>query len=199
MIPSKLNVQRLVGACMLLIGISATQVQAQAQNESVLLKRAAELREAPGEASRSLAALAIQTPVTRLGGRQGAWIQVRTAEGATGWLHMFDVASAGNAAPSGSAGTGALRSITSFFNRGSAPVASNVTSTAGIRGLGAEDLANAQPNPAAVAQTDTIRVSAGEARQFAGSAALSSRAVAPLPEPAPPPAQAPGHDNLHSK
>jgi hypothetical protein len=62
------------------------------------------------------------------------------------------------------------------------------TSTVGIRGLGAEDLANAQPNLAAVAQADANRANAAQARQFAGSASLGSRQVEPLPTPAPPPA-----------
>jgi hypothetical protein len=64
------------------------------------------------------------------------------------------------------------------------------TSTVGIRGLGAEDLANAQPNLAAVAQADANRANAAQARQFAGGASLSSRQVEPLPVPAPPAAVA---------
>lgn len=181
MILSKFNRFAWLGSCVLLLGSTL----AHAQNESVLLKRAAELREAPGENSRSLAALAARTPVTRSGARQGAWIQVRTAEGASGWVHMFDVASASSAAAP-SAGTSALRGLTSFFNKGSAQgSATTATSTVGIRGLGAEDLARSQPDMAAVAQADTMRLDAEQARQFAASAALSSRAVEALPTPAP--------------
>ena len=173
-----------------LLAFSAA-AQAQPQGEAVLVKREAQLRDAPGDSARSLAPLPVQTSVTRLGERQGAWIKVRTADGTSGWVHMFDVTSA--SAPSGGAAGGALRSLSSFFNKGSAQApSSNVsTSTVGIRGLGAEDLANAQPNMAAVAQADANRVNAAQARQFAGGASLSSRQVEPLPVPAPP-AAAPG-------
>ena len=185
MILSKSKRMRWLGSCALLLAASL----AHAQNEAVVLKRAAELREAPGESSRSLAALAPRTPVTRSGSRQGAWIQVRTAEGATGWLHMFDVASSSGAAPSG-AGTNALRGLTSFFNKGSAQGGTTTaTSTVGIRGLGAEDLARSQPNMAAVGQADAMRADADQARQFASNASLSSRNVEALPAPALAPVQ----------
>jgi hypothetical protein len=171
--------------------VFSTMAHAQPQGEAALIKREAQLRDAPGDSSRSLAPLPVQTPVTRLGDRQGAWIKVRTADGATGWVHMFDITSA--SAQSASTGAGALRSLSSFFNKGSAqaPGSTVATSTVGIRGLGAEDLANAQPNLAAVAQADANRANAAQARQFAGSASLSSRQVEPLPAPAPP-AASPG-------
>ncbi len=169
-----------------------TLAQAQPQGEAALIKREAQLREGPGDTSRSLAPLPVQTPVTRLGDRQGAWIKVRMADGATGWVHMFDITSA--SAQSGSTGAGALRSLSSFFNKGSAQSSGSTvaTSTIGIRGLGAEDLASAQPNLAAVAQADANRANAAQARQFAGNASLSSRQVEPLPTPAPPAASPSG-------
>lgn len=161
---------------------------ALAQTESVLIKRASQLRDAPGESSRALAPLPVQTAVTRLGDRQGPWIKVRMADGTSGWVHMFDITSA-NAAASGSSGAGALRSLSSFFNKGSAqtPAGNVPTSTVGIRGLGAEDLASATPNLAALAQADSAKVDAAQARQFAAMSSLSSRQVEPLPVPAPPP------------
>ena len=180
MILSKFNRVHWLGSFAPLLGTAL----AHAQSESVQLKRVVELREVPGESSRSLAALAERTAVTRSGVRQGAWIQVRTAEGTTGWVHMFDVGSSSSAAPA-SAGANALRGLTSFFNKGSAQGATTTaTSTVGIRGLGAEDLARAQPNLAAVGQADALRLDAEQARQFASSAALASRMVDPLPEPA---------------
>ena len=169
--------------------------QAAAQ-EQVLVKRPAELREAPGEGSRSLGALAVQTPVIRLGERQGAWIRVSTGstpQGTTGWVHMFDVAAPGTPRQGGNAATGALRSLTGFFNKGSAqtPASNLATSTVGIRGLGAEDIAGAQPNPAAVGRIEAMRMDAAQARQFARDALLSSQAVDALPEPPKPHAQTP--------
>ena len=168
-------------ACLLLPGA------AFAQSETVLVKRMAQLRDAPGEASRSLTALPIQTTLTRLSERQGPWIKVQMADGTQGWVHMFDIKSSSTGQTS-NAGTGALRSITSFFNRGSAQAnaSSLPTSTVGIRGLGAEDINNSQPDVAAVAQLDASRLNAAQARQFAGNASLASRVVSPLQAPAAP-------------
>src|SRR6478609_810721 len=65
------------------------------QGEPATMKRASDLRDAPADSGRSLAALPAQEPVTRLGGRQGPWIQVQNRGGITGWVHMFDVGPAG--------------------------------------------------------------------------------------------------------
>ena len=192
MILSKCITQAALGFCVaLLLGNTALAQSAtsvQPSGEAMLIKRPAQLREAPSESSRSLQALPLQTSVTRLGERQGPWIKARTSNGSTGWVHMFDVTSASGGTqtnPVASAGAGALRGITNFFNRGSAQQTGNVaTSTLGIRGLGVENLANAQPDVAAVAQADALRINAAQARQFAATVALASRPVDAAP-PAP--------------
>lgn len=167
-----------------LLVLAATCAVAQTSNDVVLVKRSAELREAPGDAARSLLPLPLQTPLTRLPARQGAWIQVRMANGTTGWVHMFDVGTSGAPSTASNAATGALRGISNFFNRGSAQAnTTSATSTVGIRGLGAEDIANAQPNLAALSQVDSMRQDATQARRFATDAALQARAVEPLPAP----------------
>ena len=168
---------------------------ALAQSEAVIIKRPAQLREGPGEAARAIAALPVQTPVTRLGDRSGAWIKVSMANGSAGWVHMFDITSANSTASS--TGANALRSLGSFFNKGSAQAQGTAmaTSTVGIRGLEATDLANAQPNMAAVALADASRADAQQARRFASLASLNARQVDALPEPAPPtpqPSASPG-------
>jgi len=170
--------------CAIVVALFASS--ARAQTDAVMTRRPLELRETPDDRARSLAPVAAQTPVTRLAGRQGAWVQVRTAEGTTGWVHMFEVgpASAPAAAPSGNTATSALRGLTGFLDRGSAPTSSSgTTSVIGIRGLGAEDIANATPNPALVSQAETYRADASQARRFASDAALQARDVSPLPTP----------------
>lgn len=83
--------------------------------------------------------------------------------------------------------TGVLRGVTSLFNRSTAGSPSTLpTSTIGIRGLGAEDIANAQPNPAAVSQMESLRLDETQARSFAAQASLAPVAVQPLPAPARP-------------
>lgn len=159
-----------------------------AQSDTLQIKRPAELRQAPGESSPSLQTLPVQATVTRLTARQGPWIQVKAADGTTGWVHMFDVGSTSAPAAANSTATGALRGLTNFFNRGSAQsgATTTATSTVGIRGLGAEDIANAQPNLTALTQVEGMRQDAAQARKFAADAPLAARAVDPLPVPTPP-------------
>jgi hypothetical protein len=159
---------------------------AHAQEEAAVVRRATELREAPGESGRSVAALPADTALTRLGERQGPWVRVKTAAGATGWVHLFDVgpASGAGSAGSSSGAAGALRSVTSFFTKPSQQRAATPTSTIGIRGLGAEDLAQAQPDAAALAKMDALRQDEAQARRFARGASLAAARVDPLPAPA---------------
>jgi hypothetical protein len=164
---------------------AALSAPVYAQSDVVINKRATELRDAPYANAQSIAALPAETPLTRLPVRQGAWIQVRTAAGATGWVHMFDLSSgASTASAPTNAATGALRGLTNFFNRGNTGSrTTTATSTVGIRGLGAEDIAQAQPNPGALSQMDTFRQDATQARRFAAEASLRTRTVEPLPVP----------------
>ena len=85
------------------LALACTWVQAQSAGEAAVTRRAAELRDTPGETGRSLASLPAQTPVTRLAERQGPWVQVRSSSGATGWLHLFDVGPAQGAQSGGGA------------------------------------------------------------------------------------------------
>jgi len=170
---------------------------AQAQ-DALVTKRQTTLREGPTDSAAAIATLPAQTALTRQPTRQGAWVQVKTAAGASGWIHLFDVGTATEQGSVASAATGALRGLSNLFNRGSAQNqnTSGTTATVGIRGLGAEDIANAQPNLAALAQAEGQRQDAAQAKRFAAEASLSPQAVEPLPVPAPPApinAPAPGY------
>jgi Bacterial SH3 domain len=159
---------------------------AQAQTETLFVKRASALRQGPTDASPVVVALAAQTAVTRLPERQGPWMRVKTEATQSGWIHMFDVATLAAPSTLGSTASGALRGLTNFFNRGSSSGTTTATSTVGIRGLGAEDIANAQPNLQALQQVEALRSDAAQARRFAADAQLLARAVEPLPAPANP-------------
>lgn len=160
---------------------------AQAQ-DALVTKRQTTLREGPTDNAAAVATLPAQTALTRQPTRQGPWVQVKTAAGASGWIHLFDVGTATEQGSVASAATGALRGLSNLFNRGSAQNqnTSGTTATVGIRGLGAEDIANAQPNLAALAQAEGQRQDAAQAKRFAAEASLSPQAVEPLPVPAPP-------------
>lgn len=153
--------------------------------EEALTRRPTELRDAPGDKGRSVAILPAQAAVTRTNERQGPWVQVRTAGGATGWVHLFDIGPAAAAAPAQDGGGvigGALRGVTSLFGgSGSSPRRTQAATTAGIRGLDAEDLANAQPDAAAVRHMEGLRASENDARAFASRAPWKPVAIADTP------------------
>lgn len=162
------------GLALLLFG--ALQGTALAQSETLSTRRATELRSAPGDSAPVTHKLGAQSSVTRLSGRSGPWMEVRASTGEQGWVHMFDLGAPGAAAASGNVATGFLRGVTGLFNRpGSAPGTTVATSTVGIRGLDAHDLANAQPNANAVQDMEALRQDAGAAQQFAASAGLQAR------------------------
>lgn len=173
---------RVVGLCLTGVGLASAALAQAPAAEAVVLKRATELRQGPSDQSPGLVSLPAQTPLTRTPQRQGAWVTVTTVDGKVGWVHLFDVSSANKPQGGGNAATGALRGLSSFFGR-SAPAnqPAVATATVGIRGLSAEDINQAQPNMAALAQVDGWRVSDEQARRFATLGAISAKAIEPLP------------------
>lgn len=171
------------GLALAAMAFTAGAVHAQ---EAAVVKRATQLRDSPADTGASVAPMDANTVVTRSNERKGAWTKVSTPQGATGWVHMFDLGpQSGSATASNNSATSGLRGVGSIFGGSSGPT-TTATSTVGIRGLGAEDIANAQPNPAAVGQAEALRVNADQARQFASNAALQPRTVPTLAAPARP-------------
>lgn len=168
----------LAGAALALVA-GATPAQ-----EAAVIKRATQLRDSPADNGASLAPLEANTVVTRSSERKGPWTKVSTPQGATGWVHMFDLGpQSGAAAASNNTATGGLRGLGGLFG-GNSGTTTTATSTVGIRGLDAEDIAKAQPNPAAVGRVEGMRVNADQARQFASSASLQARDVPAMAQPA---------------
>jgi len=168
----------LAGAALALVaGVTPAQ-------EAAVIKRATQLRDSPADNGASLAPLEANTVVTRSSERKGPWTKVSTPQGATGWVHMFDLGpQSGAAAASNNTATGGLRGLGGLFG-GNSGTTTTATSTVGIRGLDAEDIAKAQPNPAAVGRVESMRVNADQARQFASSASLQARDVPAMAQPA---------------
>ena len=124
---------------------------AAAQDGESFIKRSTELRSAPGTTGKSLESLSVEAPVERTGEEKGAWIRIRTPQGAEGWVHKFDVGTRGGAAapapaPAGNAATAGLRGLGGLF--GGNIGGTTATSTAGVRGIGASKGVPARPNPA---------------------------------------------------
>ena len=104
-------------------------------------------------------------------------------------MHLFDVGTPSGASTSGGASS-LLRGVTGLFGKPSPSTVS--TSAVGIRGLGAQDLAQAQPDTTAVTRMEALRATEPQARQFARDAGLAAQSVGPLPEPPRPSTAAPG-------
>lgn len=174
------------GWCALVLLGLAAALPAAAQ-DAAMTKRDTELREAPGEAAARVKPLPAQTVVTRLPDRSGPWVQVRLADGATGWLHLFDLGptsgGASTAAPAESSGSGLLRGMTNLLGRGTGASNTTSTSASGIRGLDKADIQRAQPNLAAVTEVEGQRLAEAQARDFAARARLQAVPVDPLPAP----------------
>lgn len=169
---------------------------AHAQSETLLTKQSTSLREQPASNAGSVATLAAGTAVTRTPQRVGPWMQVQTANGQQGWVHMFDLTAASSAgAPANNGLTGALRGLTGFLNRGSSGSTTVATSTVGIRGLSKEDIQNAAPNTAGVEKLEHLRADDTQARRFAAEKALTVQSVQPLPAPAQVAVTAPSREN----
>lgn len=159
---------------------------AQAQTETLQTKQAISLRDQPSASAGTLATLASGTSVTRTPQRSGPWMQVQTANGQIGWVHMFELTAGTASAPASNGLTGALRGLSGFLNRGSSSGTTVATSTAGIRGLSKEDIQNAAPNMAALERLDQLRADESQARRYATERTLVSSSIAALPVPASP-------------
>ena len=107
---------------------------------------------------------------------------------------MFDLGAQAGAAPASGGATSGLRSLGGLFGGGSTTTA---TSTVGIRGLGAEDIANAQPNPTAVRDAEKMRVSAEQAQRFASASALRASGSSPARTAPPRIGRQPVHHRQH--
>ena len=189
-IPVKMNLNRLFTtalAAALMGTLLLYAPAARAQSDALIVKRSSELRSGPGSTAPAIATLPAQTAITRLPARQGPWLQVRTEAGATGWLHLFDVGSPNATSSVSNTATGALRGLGNFFSGGNKQQARSTTPTAtiGIRGLTSEDINQAQPNIAALAQADALRVNSQQAKKFGADSALRVEDVAALPAPEP--------------
>ena len=144
-------------------------VPALALAEPATVIRATDLKQAPASDSDTVAALAEQTAVEVLE-RKSGWIRVKSVSG-EGWVRMLALRLGGaTAAKSGASGQ------TQMFN-----VARTGTSgtqvTTGVRGLDAEQIANAQPNPAELAKLEKFAADRDAAASFATQGKLSPASV----------------------
>jgi hypothetical protein len=112
--------------------------------------------------------------------RQGGWMQVKSGAG-EGWLKMTAVKLGTATATQEKSGDG-LSTLVNLATTGRSG-SSGVTVTTGVRGLGQEELKNAQPNPEAVSKMESFTAARNETAAFASSAKLQSQTVEYLGTP----------------
>ena len=138
--------------------------------EPATVVRATDLKQEPATDAATIASLPENTAVEALV-RQGGGTRVKAAEG-EGWVRMLSLRY-GGAAPAKPGASGA----TQLFN-----VARTGTSgtqvTTGVRGLDAEQIVNAQPNPGELAKLQNFAAERPAAESFAAQGKLEPQAVA---------------------
>lgn len=141
-------------------------------------RTAVELMATPFRDAQSAGQLAANTPVDILE-RRGGWLRI-AAQGKSGWAKLHQVRSgAGPQAQQSGEGLTLLKNVGQTGRSG----AQGIVATTGIRGMSAEQLQNAKPDPAAVKMVDGYSVTAGQARDYAKAAGLEEKTVPPLPKP----------------
>ncbi len=174
------------GLLHLVLGVAlAVAALPSAWSQAMQIRKATDLRQEPAPDAQVLSPLDINTPVIRLEGRQGAYVQIQTPDNRIGWVRMFDIGPRDTAPSDSGAGAAkdALRGLTGLLGASNRREDNSETATLGIRGLGAQDIANAQPNPGELARAQSQRANADKANAFAVQAGLRSRAVGELPVP----------------
>lgn len=131
--------------------------------------RSSDLKAKPQLDAPTIATLSANSEVDATPG-EGRWVQVKTSDGKSGWVNLMAIRFKSTA--SGSPGAG-LTQVFGATRSGSTSSAS----TTGAKGMDRDDILNANPNPADVAQMERYAVSANEARQIAQANRLKAQKV----------------------
>jgi hypothetical protein len=138
--------------------------------EPATVIRATELRNAPATDAALVAPLAESAQVEALE-RKGGWTRVKADGGAEGWVRMLALRYAGGgAAKQGDSGIVQLLNVARSGTSGT-------QITTGVRGLDAEQLANARPNAAELQRMQGYAASKDAAAGFAASGKLRAQSV----------------------
>ncbi len=155
-----------------LMGLLASHGLLAQTAQPMTVKRNADLKKSPEPTAETVVPLPANQVVSHAGERRGAWMQVRTDGGKQGWMRLFDLSAAPVAATGGDGSS--APALGGLF---AANKPRTATATLGIRGLDANDIAQAQPNPGAVTQGEKLRATEAQARQFAQRSGLSPKPV----------------------
>lgn len=138
--------------------------------EPATLIRDTELRQSPASDAVVLAPLGVNAKVDALE-RKGGWTRVRAEGGLEGWVRMLTLRYAGTGeARRGDSG------IVQILNVARSGTSGTQVAT-GVRGLDAEQLANAKPNEAELKKLQGYAASDAAAASFAASGKLEARQI----------------------
>jgi len=138
--------------------------------EPATVIRATELKQSPATDAASVAPLAENARVDALE-RKGGWTRVKAEGGAEGWVRMLALRYAGaGEAKQGDAGISQILNVARTGTSGAQV-------TTGVRGLDAEQLANAKPNAAELKKMERYAASRDGAEGFAAKGKLSAQQV----------------------
>lgn len=140
--------------------------------EPATVIRATELKKEPGTDAPTVAPLAEGAKVDALE-RKGGWTRVKAEGGAEGWVRMLQLrygSGAGSEAKSGDGGVSQLLNVARTGSSGSQV-------TTGVRGLDADMLAKARPNPAELSKMTGYAVNRDSAAGFAAQGPLRPQRV----------------------
>lgn len=144
-----------------------------AADEKATIARDTDLRsKALGDAP-VVTALKASTPVI-VKSRSGAWAQVTTADGKTGYVRLLSLRTS-----SGQTGDRGLGSLIGVFKTG----ASGQNVATGVKGMSAEELTTASPSPEQVEKLNALRESDKSARSAAALVGLKAKKVDYLAAP----------------
>jgi hypothetical protein len=140
--------------------------------QSGTVVRKTDLRDKPFLDAAVIAPIAANTPI-QIQANKGAWMQVKAANGQVGWIKLLNVRT-------GSGGTSSGGSSIALAGKVIKTGSSGQTVTTGVKGLSAEQIKNAVPNPAEVTKMDNYASNHSEATRTALQAELIPQEVAAL-------------------
>jgi len=137
--------------------------------EPATVIRATELKKEPASDADTVAKLAENANVEALE-RKGGWTRVKAADG-EGWVRMLSLRyGASTAAKPGATGVNQLFNVARTGTSGTQV-------TTGVRGLDAEQIVNAQPNPNELAKLQNFAAERSAAEGFAAQGKLAAQSV----------------------
>jgi len=152
------------------VGVAMTASAAAKENGTT--RSAVNLMATPYSDAKQAGQLPANTTVTILE-RHGGWMRI-SAQGKSGWARLYQIRSGeGPEAKNTGGGLTALKNVSQTGRSGS----QGIVATTGIRGLSAEELKSAKPNPKAVESMEANRATDLSARDFAHSAGLKDKDV----------------------